>query len=69
MIVGADLIKYLGTWEEGDRFLEEIKFLIYARKGYEVDLTSNNPCVPKNNILAVESNILMASSTEVRERI
>jgi len=51
--------------------LEEIKFMIYMRSGHPVDLSSDNPMLPKTFLKIDPKNNLigMISSTEVRTRI
>lgn len=59
----------LRLWDEGDKFLDEIKFLIYKRKGYDTNLASDNIDMPKTFIVAESSDIGLNSSTEVRNMI
>lgn len=34
-MIGSDLVPGLNKWDGGASFLEEIKFVIFERKGYE----------------------------------
>ena len=34
-ILGSDLIPGLITWDEGQKLIDEVKFIVFERKGYE----------------------------------
>ena len=34
-IIGSDLIPTLGSWDEGEKLLGEINFVIWNRQGYD----------------------------------
>ena len=72
-LAGTDLIPGLSTWDEGQKLLDEIKFIIFSRRGYEKVLSSPHRDfqLPKTyEILNAKDNLIgMISSTEVRRRI
>ena len=73
-ILGSDLIPGLITWDEGQKFIDETKFVVIERKGYEgiMDTTVKKDYqIPTEcEIIKPEQNITgMISSTEVRNRI
>ena len=74
-IIGSDLIPTLRLWDEGDKLLEEIKFIVYNRVGYEVEIYINNPesqvSMPKQYLYSNTYKDLFGevSSTLVRNRI
>jgi len=70
-IIGTDLIPYLSKWDEGDRMLQEVKFVMYLRQSHPIDLSPSNPQLPKHFVTIDPSKqiIGMISSTEVRNRI
>ena len=45
-IIGGDLVNTLTSWDEGDKLVEEILFLIFNRKGHLFDKEN----LPKNYI-------------------
>lgn len=73
-ILGSDLVPGLVKWDGGQKFLDEVKFIIFERKGYEHILdpsTKKDYSMPKyyEKIKADENLIGMISSTLVRQRI
>ena len=34
-IIGTDLLPTLKSWDEGEKLLEEVKFILLKRRGYE----------------------------------
>lgn len=71
-IMGSDLIKHLHWWDEGERIINEMKCVIFRRKGYNNDELISHPNFPKNNPVEVDdSNSLIGviSSTEIRRRV
>ena len=70
--MGSDLIANLHLWDESQRTINEMRCIIYLRKGYPNDMLLEHPNFPKNNPLLVdeeESLIGVISSTEVRKRV
>jgi len=63
-VIGADLVPTLLTWDFGPKFVKEVQFIIYQRKGYEYD--------PKDlpsmycQVIHPEDKITDFSSSEVR---
>lgn len=72
-LAGTDLIPGLIKWDEGQKLIDEIKFIIFSRRGYEKVLSTENRDfqLPKNyEIINAKDNLIgMISSTEVRRRI
>ena len=68
-VMGSDLIASLDTWHEGDKLISEVNFVIYARAGYELDLTHKNMPVHYIHKPDCDNFFGMISSTEVRRRI
>ena len=67
-IMGSDLIKSLHWWDEGERIINEMKCVIFRRKGYNNDELFSHPNFPKNNPIEVdEENSLIGviSATEI----
>lgn len=70
--MGSDLIKGLNEWDEGDRIINQMKCVIFRRKGYNNEELFSHPNFPKNNPIEVDeerSLIGVISSTEVRRRV
>lgn len=61
-IIGEDSADYLHEWKEYHKMIEEAKFIVLRRRGWEY-----NPA--HANIEVLESPIFPYSSTEVREAI
>ena len=38
LVVGSDLLPGLLTWNEGEKFVKEIRFLIFNRQGHDIDI-------------------------------
>ena len=71
-IMGSDLIANLHLWDDAQRTINEMRCIIYLRKGYPNDQLLEHQNFPKNNPLLVdeeESLIGVISSTEVRKRV
>ena len=71
-IMGSDLIANLHLWDDAQRTINEMRCIIYLRKGYPNDMLLEHQNFPKNNPLLVdeeESLIGVISSTEVRKRV
>ena len=71
-IMGSDLIKSLHWWDEGERIINEMKCVIFRRKGYNNDELFSHPNFPKNNPIEVDeekSLIGVISATEIRRRV
>ena len=70
--MGSDLIKGLSEWDEGERIINQMKCVIFRRKGYNNDELFSHPNFPKNNPIEVDeerSLIGVISSTEIRRRV
>ena len=67
---GSDLIPGLIEWDEGQKMIDEINYIVFERKGFESNLDGDYQ-MPKNmEILKSNQNLIgMISSTEVRRRI
>lgn len=63
-IVGSDILDTLKSWDDGEKMLKEIKFIIFIRIGYVLKEES----LPENYII-VHSTFVASSSTEIRHRI
>jgi len=71
-IIGSDLLPTLKKWHEGEKLLHEINFILYNRKGYEIETLNLEPeLMPKKYVYRAEAKDYfgMISSTEVRRRI
>ncbi len=72
-VIGTDLISGLHYWDESERLINDINFVIFEREGFEVKTLINHSNWPKNYKLAYkgdEKNLLGGiSSTEVRKRV
>ena len=71
-IMGSDLIKGLSEWDEGERIINQMKCVIFRRKGYNNEELFSHPNFPKNNPIEVDeerSLIGVISSTEIRRRV
>ena len=53
-IMGSDLIKGLHWWDEGERIINEMKCVIFRRKGYNNDELFSHPNFPKNEPIEVD---------------
>jgi nicotinic acid mononucleotide adenylyltransferase len=61
--MGTDLVESLRKWDNGDRLVNEVEFIIITRPEYNPDET----CYPKNcQKLKIE---IEGSSTKIRNRI
>ena len=70
--MGSDLIKGLSEWDEGERIINQMKCVIFRRKGYNNEELFSHPNFPKNNPIEVDeerSLIGVISSTEIRRRV
>jgi nicotinic acid mononucleotide adenylyltransferase len=50
-IMGSDLVNGLEKWDNGKELRDEVKFIIFQRKGHEIDLndpTLKEKSLPKN---------------------
>ena len=71
-IMGSDLIKGLHWWDEGERIINEMKCVIFRRKGYNNDELFSHPNFPKNNPIEVDEELSLIgviSATEIRRRV
>ncbi len=69
-ILGSDILPTLYTWDEGQKLIDDINYIIVQREHYEVDLRTREFPVPKKYIAMVKENVLGGvSSTELRRRI
>lgn len=73
-MLGSDLVPSLIKWDGGQKFIDEVNFIIFERKGYESVLdpkVEKDFQMPKNykTIKAEENLVGMISSTVVRDRI
>ena len=73
-MMGSDLIPNLIEWDEGQKLIDEIRFIVFERKGFEHILDESIPKsyqMPKHYVaLRAGQNLVgMISSTEVRRRI
>ena len=71
-IMGSDLIKGLHWWDEGERIINEMKTIIFKRKGFNNEELFGHANFPKNNPTVVDeerSLIGVISSTEIRRRV
>lgn len=72
-ICGSDLVPGLERWDCGKGMIEDVKFVLFDRKGHE-DILEIDPSKPKTyrlpltylRILGKDNLIGMVSSTEVR---
>ena len=69
--MGSDLIPSLHTWHNGQELIDEVKFVIFTRKGFEIEIGEQTTNIPKNyqHVKDEISTIGLVSSTEVRRRI
>jgi len=69
--LGTDLIPGLKRWDEGEKLLNEMKFIIFHRVSHPFDSSPKNPMLPKTFVEIDPSNHIIGkiSSTEVRQRI
>ena len=69
--MGSDLIPSLRQWHEGDKLIDEIKFVLFNRSGYDIQQLLQTSNMPKNYIYNSEAKNLFGeiSSTEVRSRV
>jgi len=63
-IAGSDILKKLGEWKDSEKLKEEIKFLIFVRIGYKLEVR----LLPKKYIIEYTS-FVASSSTEIRKRV
>jgi nicotinic acid mononucleotide adenylyltransferase len=64
MIIGSDLLPYIKTWDEGEKLMNNLNFLIYPREGYPL-LPKKH--MPRNYTIADNKDIInRISSTEAR---
>jgi len=63
-IFGSDLLEGLKKWDDGEKLVEEIKFIIFVRIGYGL----KEATLPKQYII-VHSTFVASSSSEIRNRI
>lgn len=49
-IIGVDLLSSLHEWMEADKLLEETKFIVFKRQGYDVPEEFKN----RNNFMFVD---------------
>lgn len=70
-IIGSDLISTLHLWHEGQKLIDEVRFVIYNRVGYDIEQYFSHPNMPKKYIYKTETKNIFGevSSTEVRKRI
>lgn len=71
-IMGSDLIKGLHYWDDGQRLINEMKCIIFLRKGFPNDDVLTHDNFPKNSPILVDeedSLIGVISSTEIRKRV
>lgn len=65
-IIGVDLLSSLHEWMEADKLLEETKFIVFKRQGYDVPEEFKN----RNNFMFVDDeDEAGVSSTQVRQII
>jgi nicotinate (nicotinamide) nucleotide adenylyltransferase len=71
-VMGSDLVQSLHWWDEGPRLINDTKFIIYERAGYDQAAIKQHENYPKNDPIVVpkaECLIGMISSTEIRRRV
>ena len=70
--MGSDLIKSLHWWEDGERLINEGRFIVFLRKGFNNEELFEHANFPKNDPIIVDetkSLIGVISSTEIRNRV
>ena len=70
--MGSDLIKGLHKWEDGARLINEGRFIVFLRKGFNNEELFEHQNFPKNDPIIVDetkSLIGVISSTEIRNRV
>ena len=70
--MGSDLIKGLHWWDEGERIINEMKCVIFRRKGYDNEELFSHPNFPKNDPIEVDEELSLIgviSSSEIRRRV
>lgn len=71
-IMGSDLIKGLHYWDNGERLINDIKCIVFLRKGFpNDDILAHDNFPKKQPVLVDEEDSLIGviSSTEIRNRI
>ena len=71
-IMGSDLIKGLHKWVDGERLINEGRFIVFLRKGFNNEELFEHQNFPKNDPIIVDetkSLIGVISSTEIRNRV
>jgi len=63
-IFGSDLLEGLKRWDDGERLVSEIKFIIFVRIGYGL----KEEFLPRQYII-VHATFVASSSSEIRNRI
>lgn len=73
-IIGSDLLPGLAQWDDGDKFIDEIGFVLFERKGHEEKMDPDGEIkftMPKKIEIIDKSRTQVGqiSSTEIRQRI
>mmetsp|Transcript_39140 Transcript_39140/g.34823 ORF Transcript_39140/g.34823 Transcript_39140/m.34823 type:complete len:176 (+) Transcript_39140:97-624(+) len=63
-ILGSDLLDGLIKWDDGEKLVSEVNFIIFIRIGYQLKTDK----LPKKYIV-VHTSFVGSSSTEIRNRI
>ena len=73
-IIGSDLLPGLVKWDGGQRFIEEVGFVLFERKGHEDKMNPDGEIkfqMP-NKVMIIDktrTQVGQISSTEIRKRI
>lgn len=73
-IIGSDLLPGLASWDDGDKFIKEIGFVLFERKGHEEKMDPDGEIkftMPSKIEIIDKSRTQVGqiSSTEIRHRI
>ena len=62
-VIGADNLAKLSKWKNSEKLINEFKFIVLTREGYDVDLILNEQFFDfKNNFIEFDINIDISSS-------
>ena len=69
--MGTDLIPTLLQWDEGQRLVDEVNFVIYNRVGYDIQWYLDSLSMPKKYKYKKDAKVVYGdiSATEVRNRV
>lgn len=63
-ILGSDLLSTIRSWDEGDKLVEEINFIVFIRIGFRLD-----PEVLPKKYIIVNTTFVASCSTDIRNRV